>query len=357
MTGFVQPAGIHNRASSALNGAYSNICGQRVMTKSASSTATGITSMTLRNNYGITLQRLIYEPNVTYSSISDKDTICNLVWKQVFGNAYVMESERAEAYIAESMYRAGQIPLREFVRGVAQTETYRRRFFECCGPYRAVELNFKHLLARAPNSQEEISEHVQRIVNEGYEAEINSYIDSEEYNAMFGDDYVPGMTFKGTYPTIEEFNGMCSIYSAPGTTDKSLSGRARAIGISNPNHVLSLDGAGVPSKTVSKVAVKGRSSFVNVVKGIPKRPDLDLGQFSGVARSVPTVINENASPKRRYEISMGNYMYLTADEAAEYLRDDLQAEKVTGLAQKELRDAETQLVALQARIDTLRAVI
>lgn len=283
--------------------------------------------------------------------------MCYRVWKQVFGNAYVMESERAEAYIAESMYRANQISLKEFVRGVALSSTYRRRFFECCGPYRAVELNFKHLLGRGPISQQEISEHVQRMANEGWEAEINSYIDSEEYDEVFGDDLVPYMRFRGTYMTSEDFNRMCTLYSAQGTTDKSLTGRAKVTGVDNPNHVLSLEGAGVPAKLVSNVAINGQSSFVNIKKAIPGRPDLDLGyEQSRFVTAAAPIINENAAPRRRIEIASGNYMYLTAKEAEEMMATQTEQNRISSFAEKETADAKAQIEALEAKIAELNMV-
>ncbi|NJL11427.1 MAG: photosystem I reaction center subunit XII, partial [Calothrix sp. SM1_7_51] len=39
--------------------------------------------------------------------------------------------------------------------------------------------------------QAEISEHIRRCVESGYDAEIDSYIDSEEYTSAFGDNGVP----------------------------------------------------------------------------------------------------------------------------------------------------------------------
>lgn len=312
----------------------------------------------MTGSYGITLQNLIYTPDPTVSSVSDKDVMCNLVWKQVFGNAYVMESERAEAYKAESMYRAGQIPIKEFVRACALSSTYRRRFFECCSSYRAVELNFKHLLGRGPASKEELSEHVQRIMNDGYEADINSYIDSHEYDQRFGYDFIPGMIFKGTYRTAEEFNRMCALYSAPGTTDKSLTGKARSAEIQNSNRVLSLDGAGISSRTVGAVVGKSPSSFVAVAKGIPMRPDLDHGQdrTASVISPAPKVVNERAAPKRRYKVSMGNFLYMTEQEIAEYERSNFEMDKVSILAKKEVLEAEKQIELLQRKIAELRAV-
>ncbi|KAI0566216.1 Phycobilisome Linker polypeptide [Gracilaria domingensis] len=307
----------------------------------------------MSTNPGITLDILRYTPVVSNVCVEDKDVACYMVWQQVFGNAYVMESEREEAYIAESMYRADRISLREFVRAVALTSTYRRRFFECCGPYRAVELNFKHLLGRGPNSQAEVSEHVQRIVNEGYEAEINSYIDSDEYEEAFGDDYVPRMRFKGTYTTADEFNRMCALYSAPGTSDKSLFARSLQIGIANPNHVLSLDGAGHSSKLVSVIALNTNPSFVAVKRAIPTRPDLDNG-----LQASTEVINENsAPPRRRVEVTLGNYMVVTPDEEAELGRSSSEDQMISNFAKKEIADAEAQIAALQSKIAELNLVV
>lgn len=309
---------------------------------------------------GITLQNLIYVPSPVVSSIEDKETLCNLVVKQVFGNAYVMESEREEVYMAESMFRRGAIPLKEFVRACALSSTYRRRFFECCGPYRAVELNFKHLLGRGPNSQAEISEHVQRMVNEGFEAEINSYIDSIEYDQKFGEDDIPGMVFKGTYTPIEEFNRMCAIYSSPGTTDKSLTIRAKQIGVENPNTVLSLDGAGVSSKLVSLASeAKVPTPFTNVKKGIPSRPDLEHGVDVNVSLIQPTapVVNEDSAPRKRFEVSMGNYMYLTEEEAEMFRAQNLEERQIESLVKAERQAASDEIERLQGRIDELSAVI
>lgn len=119
----------------------------------------------------------------------DLQLIIRAVYKQVLGNVHVMESQRLEN--AESMLRNGDISVRNFVRMVAQSELYQSLFFHSSSPYRFIELNCKHLLGRAPLDQSEISDHVQIYNRQGYEAEINSYIDSEEYNRIFGENIVP----------------------------------------------------------------------------------------------------------------------------------------------------------------------
>jgi phycoerythrin-associated linker protein len=123
------------------------------------------------------------------ASLEELNNIIQAVYRQVLGNAYVMESERLT--IAESRLTIGEISVREFVRLIARSQLYSSRFFENCPRYRAIELNFKHLLGRAPESYEEMSYHSQILDREGYAAEIDSYIDSDEYINAFGEYIVP----------------------------------------------------------------------------------------------------------------------------------------------------------------------
>ena len=105
-------------------------------------------SLTLETNVPVELV-----PNFTGD---DSQAVINAVYRQVLGNPYVMESERLVK--AESQLCNGTLSVREFVREVAKSDFYRARYFESCAPYRFVELNFKHLLGRAPFDQAELSE-------------------------------------------------------------------------------------------------------------------------------------------------------------------------------------------------------
>jgi phycoerythrin-associated linker protein len=120
------------------------------------------------------------------SDLEDIQSVIRAVYKQVLGNPHVMESERLTT--AESQLADGNLSVREFVRAVGKSEFYRSRYFEQCAPYRFTELNFMHFLGRPPQSQVETSAHIVRCVAEGYDAEIDSYIDSEEYQAAFGEN-------------------------------------------------------------------------------------------------------------------------------------------------------------------------
>ena len=155
------------------------------------------------------------------STSEDKQAIILSVYKQVLGNPHVMDSERLVT--AESQFCRGEFSVRDFVRAVAKSDFYRKRYFESCAPYRFVELNFKHLLGRAPADQQELSEHICRCINEGYEAEIDSYLDSTEYQDTFGEDIVPyyqgatsqvGQKQVGYNRTLSLYQGYAGVDSA-----------------------------------------------------------------------------------------------------------------------------------------------
>lgn len=127
--------------------------------------------------------------NWSNASDADKTTLIRAVYQQVLGHQYVMESERLSG--AESLFRNGYLSVRELVRTIAKSGLYRKRFFENCNPYHFIELNFKHLLGRAPQNKAEMLAHFTTLQEHGYDAEIDSYIDSSEYQARFGEEVVP----------------------------------------------------------------------------------------------------------------------------------------------------------------------
>ena len=146
--------------------------------------------------------------------------IIRAVYRQVLGNVHIMSAQRLDS--AESMLRNGDITVKGFVRAVAQSALYRSLFFESSSPYRFIELNFKHLLGRAPQDQTEIAEHVCLYQSQGYDAEINSYLDSEEYDQSFGEDTAPYPRSISTQTGIknEGFNRMFSLLRGSATSDR-----------------------------------------------------------------------------------------------------------------------------------------
>ena len=156
---------------------------------------------------------------------ADLQEVIAAVYRQVLGNVFVMDDQRLAS--AEALLRNGDLTVKEFVRAVAQSDLYRGLFFEGSSAYQFIELNCKHLLGRAPRDQGEIAEHVARYNSEGYEADINSYIDSDEYDANFGENTVPGPRgiCSQVGGTNADFTRMFSLLRGSPTSDRGQSAR------------------------------------------------------------------------------------------------------------------------------------
>ncbi|MFK8184179.1 MAG: phycobilisome rod-core linker polypeptide [Phormidesmis sp.] len=123
------------------------------------------------------------------ASQGEIEAVILAVYKQVLGNPHLLASERL--VIAESLLRDRKITVQAFVRQVAKSELYKEKFFHNSFQSRTIELNYKHLLGRAPYAQSEINTHLNLYESEGFEADIDSYIDSPEYQTNFGENIVP----------------------------------------------------------------------------------------------------------------------------------------------------------------------
>lgn len=158
----------------------------------------------------------------------DVMAVIRAAYRQVFGNQYIMASERLTS--AESLLRQGDISVRDFVRALALSDLYREKFFLSGPQNRFIELNFKHLLGRAPYSQGEIAHHTDLYSEAGYEAEINSYIDSEEYRDNFGDGVVPYNRGHLTQrqQSIAGFPRFFQLYRGYATSDRTQTAGMRA---------------------------------------------------------------------------------------------------------------------------------
>lgn len=130
--------------------------------------------------------RIELRPNASKDEV---EVVIRAVYRQVLGNDYLMASERLVS--AESLLRDGNLTVREFVRSVAKSELYKTKFFYPNFQTRLIELNYKHLLGRAPYDESEVAYHLDLYQSQGYDAEIDSYIDSPEYQNNFGDHIVP----------------------------------------------------------------------------------------------------------------------------------------------------------------------
>lgn len=119
----------------------------------------------------------------------DVQAVIAAAYRQVLGNEHLMDNDRLVG--PESLLSQGSISVREFIRAIAESDLYRQKFLYPNFHVRFIELNYKHLLGRAPYDQTEIAYHLDLFLTQGYEAEIDAYIGSMEYENSFGDNIVP----------------------------------------------------------------------------------------------------------------------------------------------------------------------
>ncbi len=188
----------------------------------------------------------------------DLQIVIRAVYKQVLGNEHLMESQRLTS--AESLLRDGSITLRDFVRAVGKSDIYRSLFFESSSQYRFIELNFKHLLGRAPQDQSEIAEHTRIYSEGGYDAEIDSYIDTDEYMLNFGEKIVP--YFRSTTSQIGiknvGFNRMFTLMRGMATNDRDTHAKLiTAVAANLPTKIKApAKGSGAVSNTTKRFSIK-----------------------------------------------------------------------------------------------------
>ena len=130
--------------------------------------------------------------NVDQCSRSDleaSEIAIQAAYRQVFGHCHVMENERL--FTLEAQLRDGRLCIRDFVRALAKSDFYTSRFLVPVAPLRGVELGFKHLLGRPPESQAEVSDCIALQASSGFSALVDHWIDSAEYSEVFGSDTVP----------------------------------------------------------------------------------------------------------------------------------------------------------------------
>lgn len=133
-------------------------------------------------------QPRIYTTN-TLPSPSDWDELITAAYRQVFHEQQMLDSTRQMAL--ESQLRIGQITVRDFIQGLANSDAFRRLNYECNNNYRFVELCIQRLLGREVYHQRETLAWSIVLATKGLQGLIHDLLHSEEYTRNFGSDQVP----------------------------------------------------------------------------------------------------------------------------------------------------------------------
>jgi len=119
----------------------------------------------------------------------------------------------------DSKLRNGEINVREFVRTLASSNTYRQRFYTPYPNTKVIEFLFRHILGRAPATQSEIRTYNKLLADSGLKAAVDAMVDSTEYAQYFGEDVAP----YPRYPSLPAGNYLGSVKAAADLVKQSWS--------------------------------------------------------------------------------------------------------------------------------------
>ena len=122
-------------------------------------------------------------------SPSDLDGLIAAAYRQIFNEQQMLKSHRQTFW--ESQLKAGQITVREFIRALALSDSFRRLVYESNNNYRFAEICVQRILGRQVYSDREKIAWSIVLGNEGLNAFIDALLNSEEYLSTFGDTTVP----------------------------------------------------------------------------------------------------------------------------------------------------------------------
>lgn len=120
-------------------------------------------------------------------SASNMDDLIEAAYRQMFFHAFAADREK----FLESQLRSGQITVRDFIRGLVLSDTFKRSFYDLNSNYRFVEQCVQRVLGRdVYNEREKIAWSIV-VATKGIKGFVDTLLDSEEYLENFGYDTVP----------------------------------------------------------------------------------------------------------------------------------------------------------------------
>lgn len=130
----------------------------------------------------------IYTTDNLLSPIETEDLIW-AAYRQIFSEHQILKSNRQT--FLESQLKYGQITVRDFIRGLATSDAFRRLNYEPNSNYRFVELCVQRILGRDVYSEREKIAWSIVLATKGLEGFVDALVSSDEYLSNFGDNTVP----------------------------------------------------------------------------------------------------------------------------------------------------------------------
>jgi phycobilisome rod-core linker protein len=122
-------------------------------------------------------------------STDEIDALITAAYRQVFHEQQMLASNRQT--LLESQLKSGQITVKDFIGGLATSDSFRRLNYDVNNNYRFVELCVQRLLGRKVYGDRETLAWSIVLATKGLHGFINDLLNSEEYESNFGDHTVP----------------------------------------------------------------------------------------------------------------------------------------------------------------------
>jgi len=117
----------------------------------------------------------------------DQNSVIEAAYRQIFFYAFKVDRDRN----LESQLRNGQISVRDFIRCLCLSDTFKRSFYNLNSNYRVVRHLVEKLLGRQVYGKAEEIAWSAVIMTRGIQGAIDDILDSQEYLENFGYDTVP----------------------------------------------------------------------------------------------------------------------------------------------------------------------
>jgi len=125
-------------------------------------------------------------------NLPSADALEEVIWaayRQVFSEHRILSSTRQK--FLESQLKGGQISVRDFIRGLVLSDTFRRLNYDTNSNYRFVATCVQRLLGRDVYSEAEKIAWSIVVATKGIQGFVDAVLGSDEYLDSFGDDTVP----------------------------------------------------------------------------------------------------------------------------------------------------------------------
>ncbi|MEO1377302.1 MAG: phycobilisome rod-core linker polypeptide [Cyanobacteria bacterium J06635_10] len=120
-------------------------------------------------------------------SVSDMQGLIEAAYRQIFFHAFAADRET----FLESQLRNGQITVRDFIRGLILSDTFKKSFYNLNSNYRFVEQCVQRVLGRDIYSEREKLAWSIVVATKGIKGFVDDLLNSDEYLDNFGYDIVP----------------------------------------------------------------------------------------------------------------------------------------------------------------------